>query len=484
MTAQPSSARRPSTVILIGCAALLIVLCCAAVAGGIAYFVLRRGPIVQAQPAVEYILDASPRMQQPSEGGTRLSVARGVLAEIIRPSDPQLTAGLRVFGTGALPVACSDTDLLVPLAPASQGEISDSLLGLDAGSSSEAAMVEAMIAAIRDLSSTGGPHTLVVVTGGYDSCNPEASQLVNQEAERAGITLETYVVGYQVSDEDAAAIKGFVEDIPGGEFRSAEDSDALRSVLSDIQGRAERPGALSFLPPGILPNRVVPSSGEAEATLAPTSGSGGSTSQTACDHPYFPIRQGASWTYSSNFGDQNWSVTSVSGDLNSATATMEMAFQEGTVTYTWNCGAEGVVSFDFGTMGLPTSGFTSDITITSNSGAILPPPDQLVPGASWSNTFTEEVHTGAAGVEFNMTMEAAETYTATGFETITTGAGTFDALRIDGSGTFTTNSDVAGSFTIDVQSTYWLAEGVGFVRFETSAEDVSSVSELTGYSIP
>jgi hypothetical protein len=484
MTAQPSPARRPMTFVLIGCAALLVLLVCAALAGGSAYFFLRGRSIVQAQPAVEYILDASPRMQQPSEGGTRLTVARGVLAEIIRPSDPELTAGLRVFGTGALPVACSDTDLLVPLAPASQSEISDSLLGLDAGSSSEAAMVEAMIAAIRDLSSVGGPHTLVVVTGGFDSCNPEASQLVTQEAERAGITLNTYVVGYQVSDEDAAAIKGFIDDIPGGEFMPAENSGELRSVLSDIQQRTERPGILSLLPQGLLPTRAASSSGRAGSTKPPAATGVSSTGQTACDHPYFPIRPGASWVYSSDSGTQTWSVTSVSGDQGSATATIEMAFQGGTVTNTWNCGGDGVVSFDFGTMGLPISGFSTDITITSNSGTILPPPGQLVPGASWDNAFTEEVHTSAAGVELNMTMEAAETYTATGFETITTGAGTFDAIRIDGSGTFTTTSDLAGSFTTDVNSTYWLAEGVGFVRFEVSTEGVSSVSDLSAYSIP
>lgn len=489
MTTEAPSSRRPSKLVLIGCGVLLIVLCCAAVVGGAAYYLLRRGPIVQSQPAVEYILDASPRMQEPSEGGTRLSIARSVLAEIIRPSAPDLTAGLRVFGTGALPAACSDTDLIVPLAPASQGEISDSLLGLNPGDSSEAAMVEAMISAIRDLASTKGPHTLVVVTGGVDSCNPEASQLVAQEAERAGITLETYVVGYQLSDEDAAAIKGFVESIPGGEFRSAEDSESLRSTLSEIQQQVERPPALSFLPPGLLPTLAASGAGGSGSdgggsTQAPTPETGGAVGQTACDHPYLPLRQGASWVYSSDDGTQTWSVPSVSGDMNSATAMMEIAFPQGTVNYTWNCGADGVVSFDFGTLGLPTSGFTSDITITSNSGAILPPPDQLVPGASWVNTFTEDVHTGAAGVEFNMTLEANETYTATGFETISTGAGTFDALRIDGDGTFAVNNDVAGSFTIDVHSTYWVVEGVGFVRFETSAEGVSSVSDLSAYSIP
>jgi hypothetical protein len=323
-----------------------------------------------------------------------------------------------------------------------------------------------------------------VVTGGFDSCNPEASQLVTQEADRAGITLETYVVGYQVSDEDAAAIKGFVADIPGGEFRSAEDSDSLRSELTDIQQRVDRPGGFALLPRFLLPTPAERESGGGEATRAPTPAAGGYVSQTACDHPYFPIRQGASWVYSTDAGPQTWSVTSVSGDLDSASATMEMVFQDVSITYSWSCGSEGVVSFDFGTIGLPSDAGIGDITITSSSGAILPPPDQLVPGASWSNAFTEEVNAGAAGVDFTMTMDANETYTASGFETVSTSAGTFNALRIDGTGTFTTNTDVAGSFTTTAQFTYWLAPGVGFVRFESTTEGVSSTSELTGYSIP
>lgn len=484
MTSEPSAAasRRPRTILVVGCAALLLLVCCAAVAGGIAYFVLDRGSIGQAEPAVEYILDASPRMQEPSEGGTRLSVARGVLAEIIRPSDPAVTAGLRVFGTGATPVACRDTDLVVPLAPASQGEISDSLLALNAGDSSEAAMVEAMVAAIRDLGSTAGPHTLVVVTGGFDSCNPEASQLVSQEAERAGITLETYVVGYQVSAEDAKAIKGFIEDIPGGEFRSAEDSAGLRSVLSEIQQRVDKP-PVTLLLPVLLPTREVSGPARGESTRISPLPTTGYPSQTACDHPYFPLRQGASWTYSGDYGPQTWAVTSVSGDLTGATATMDTSFSGVNLTYTWNCGSEGVVSFDFGNIGLDIGSGIGEFTITSNSGAILPPPDQLVPGASWSNAYTQEVNTGV-DIGFNITIDVAESYTATGFETISTSAGTFEALRIDGSGTFDSSSSFADLITTTSQFTYWLAPGVGFVRFDNISEGVSSVNELTSYSVP
>jgi len=112
--------RRWTGVAAAGCALLLLCAMCGASLG--AWRLLGQRPAAAASPSVEYILDASARMALPSIGGvgTRLSVARGVLAEVIRPASPALTAGLRVFGSGKLPDGCADTDLLVPLAPASQ----------------------------------------------------------------------------------------------------------------------------------------------------------------------------------------------------------------------------------------------------------------------------------------------------------------------------------------------------------------------------
>src|SRR5689334_17798840 len=124
MTTPRPIARQGSPLIagLASCLVVVVVgLACAGVAAGGYYLFSQRAR--PTQPAVEYILDASPRMAQPAEtdGGTRLGVAQGVLAEIVRPADPKITAGLRVFGTGALPQACQDTRLVVPLAVAVQG---------------------------------------------------------------------------------------------------------------------------------------------------------------------------------------------------------------------------------------------------------------------------------------------------------------------------------------------------------------------------
>jgi hypothetical protein len=225
--------------LVLGCVGLFVCGLAVVVAAGSFWFLRSRAQTTT--PTVEYILDASPRMTQASEGGTRLSIAQAVLAEIVRPADTAVTAGLRVFGTGHQPAVCQDTDLLVPLTPASQGLISDRLAALTGGAGADAALADAMVAAIRDLAAKPGLHSLVVVTGGADSCNPEAGQLIAREAGKAGIKLELFVVAFQVSDEDAAAIKGVVDQTSGATYLSAADADELRQTLAAIQAHVDHP---------------------------------------------------------------------------------------------------------------------------------------------------------------------------------------------------------------------------------------------------
>src|SRR5512134_3421371 len=129
-------------------------------------------------------------MQHAAEGGRgemRLDVARAVLAEYIRPADPAMVSSLRVFGSGAVGEACRDTELAVPFDSANQGNIISGLNALAVGDAAESPLAAAIVAAMRDLSARPGPHWLVVITGGPDTCNPDAHALIAQEASRSGI---------------------------------------------------------------------------------------------------------------------------------------------------------------------------------------------------------------------------------------------------------------------------------------------------------
>ncbi len=460
MAATPTPQRRWPLYVAIGCALVLVCVCAAAAAVG-AYNYVRSRRAAAVEPTVEYILDASPRMQTASTGGdTRLAAARGVLADIVRTADPRLTAGLRVFGTGALPQGCQDTDLLVPFAPANQDAIEGSLGGVAAAPQSDSPVAEAMISAIKDMASTAGPHSIVVVTGGADSCNPESGALIQQEAERAGIGLKVFVIGFEVPPDEVEAVRAMVDLVPGATYLDAPDPASLRRQLSQVQTDVNR--------------RAEEAIGGASPTSAPRAAA------TACDHPYFPLRSGASWTYSTSEGSMTWSVGGASG----GSATISISAAGFNFDTHWTCTSAGVVSYDFN---LSPSDFGADVSlvVTDTSGRWLPSADEMVPGASWSNGYTTHVTSSVGGVSFDLTFTTNETFSVTGIETVSVPAGTFEAVRVDGSSTTTSS----GSLPVPIpdssnQFTYWYAEGVGIVRYVYSSEGYSGGGDLTAYSVP
>jgi hypothetical protein len=511
--AAPKQDRRGLYLIGGGCAVLALCACVAAVSGGGYLWFNQREPARGDQPAVEYILDASPRMALPAAGAdsdaTRLAVAQGVLAEIVRPAAPDVTAGLRVFGNGAVPVACQDTNLLVPLAPANQGQISDQALALQAGAAADAALAEAMIAAIRDLSDPAGPHSLVVVTGGADSCNPEAGELIAREAENAGIDLQLFVVGFQVPAEDLADIKGTVED-GGGTYFNAYTEEELRAILDAIQTYVDEdtvelldrvlalatPEALATTvaeatqaATAIAAATVTPSPVPGEATATPlgatavpteaTANAGGYQPQTACDHPYFPLRLGATWQYSSEFGTYTWSVTEVSGDLDNATATLNMAMTDVSLSYHWTCTRAGILSYDYGNVGV--SGAEGvDFEVVSSEGVWLLPVEQLLPGTAWTHSYAISASSEGGSV----TTFTSQNLSVTGLEAIESVAGTVESVRLDGTSVTVINSVGLAGTEIASSFTYWLAYGVGMVQSVSTSDSSSSTTTLVSYSIP
>jgi hypothetical protein len=467
--------------LIIGCAVLLIFACL--VAGAVGAFFLLRDRIASAvEPAVAYILDTSPRMSNSAEQGTRLSVAQAILAEIVRPADPQLTSGLRVFGSGALSESCEDTELVVPFAPANQSTIADELIGLGIGASPESALAQAMIAAIRDLNAAEGPHFIVVVTGGVDSCNPQAGELVASEADRASIELQTFVVGFQVSGQDAEALKTLAEQTAGGSYHNAPDAAALRSVLGTIRNRIEQAAAAAINDSGS--EQGATGSDEDESATGADQSSGAYDSETACDHPYFPLRQGARWTYSSDGYTMNWQVASVSGDRSSANANVVMETEGLTFNYNWTCGVDGVFYYQGTTFDFAESGGLFNMELTSQSGTPLLPADAFEPGATWASAYTLTSEMSAEDLSIVTITEVEQSHTAGAKEEMTSSLGSFDVIPVTTTGTTTASSSGFGLFTSNWSSTCWFAYGVGWLRCETVSEGASSVMELVSYSIP
>lgn len=506
MTKNNSSTNPNRTYLLVGAIALLALCLCVAGGAGIGgylYFFGGSTPQAAKEPAVEYILDASPRMGKSFQGSTRLELARAVLAEVVRPADTAIAAGLRAFGSGKVPTACKDTDLLVPLGHSNQGKIADMALTIDPGTNSDSALSEAMLAAVRDLAAAKGPHSLVVITGGPDSCNAQAGELIKSEAQRAGIKLEQYVIGFGVDAAETQAIKGMVDN-SGGTYLQAPDEATLANIVTAIQAHVDNPSATSvsaielaatpgnaFLVPSagntaVANGTSAPSASPAPSTSSTSNGPSGQSAgatpavrfgQTACDHPYFPMRPGATWTYSTDQGAQTWTITNVQGDQSNATATVSIATPDGTVTLNWECSPEGIRFFQ--AINVSGSGANVSMSILNPSGVSILSPDKLLPGASWNYSYT--MAWSAAGQ--SISDQVAETNTVGGIAQTQTSFGSINVMTVNTTQTSQMTTSI-GPMSFNGTRTMLLGEGVGILRIDSSVSGHNSTDTLTSYHIP
>ena len=438
---------------------------CLCIAAAVAAFYFFRGRLGRgAQPTIEYILDASPRMSDtcppaatPGSASHAASWPRSS-GRLIRASRPGCASSARA----PCQEFCQDTDLVVPLALSNQVSIEKGLGGVASGPKSDSPLAQAMIAAIRDVAATRGPHSIVVVTGGADSCNPESGELIRQEAERAGVELKVFVVGFDLTPTDAEAVRAMVAMIPGATYQDAPEPTALRRALTEIQTDVNLQAA-------------------DDSTGSPTPAVGGTT---ACDHPYLPLRSGSSWSYATPDGTMTWGVSGASGSDASAEATMEIAMPEVSMTVHWSCSSAGIVSYDFGNLTAAGLGNIVNMDVVDSSGAFLPAADLLAPGYSWPSNYTVVMHVSQEGFDVDWTMVVSETWTATGIESVTVPAGTFEALRVDGNESVSMTG-MGQDVNVAVNMTYWYAKGVGVVRYtSTTSEGSGSGGELTSYTVP
>jgi len=216
------------------------------------------------------------------------------------------------------------------------------------------------------------------------------------------------------------------------------------------------------------------------------------TGLTACDHPYWPMRPGATWIYATSEGPVTWTIESVSGDASQAVAVMTFTAGEITGTYNWQCDQNGITSFDFGQLSSTEFGTISDFVVTSSSGVWLPPADRLAVGYAWALTFDLEMKlTGAGGSDAGFTTATAsvtENNTVSGANPVSFDGQAFDGLQITRESFRNIQMQMAGIAVPPIQlndtGNWEMARGIGAVRWTSTAGDARTTGELVSYSIP
>jgi hypothetical protein len=229
---------------------------------------------------------------------------------------------------------------------------------------------------------------------------------------------------------------------------------------------------------------------EEPTPTAPPTTSGGE----GCLHIYFPVANGASWTYASkNEVVGPYSFTDTITEVRSDGFTVTGEFEGLVKTMEWACDPEGLIALQFGggaAASVTTSGGSLQLETTEVTGVTLP--WEITPGMTWSQSF---VISGDATLAPDMIGTAEgnieQEWEAIGMESVTVPAGTFDALKVNQSTSFNyvvTVSDITLPIVFDVTGSVWFAPGVGWIKStgtgEMMGEGFSDTLELTGYSVP
>lgn len=176
------------------------------------------------------VLDASGSMWGQIDGVTKIEIAQGVVGDLLRTL-PQTTAiGLTAYGHRTKG-DCTDIQTLVQPGTASRDAIAAAVNKLRPRGKTP--MTDAVVQAAEALKYTEEPATVILVSDGIETCNPDPCAAA-RALEQAGANLTVHVVGFDVSDPEARRQMQCIADETGGSFLLAANASELGEALGKV----------------------------------------------------------------------------------------------------------------------------------------------------------------------------------------------------------------------------------------------------------
>jgi hypothetical protein len=180
--------------------------------------------------------------------------------------------------------------------------------------------------------------------------------------------------------------------------------------------------------------------------------------------PYYPVRAGWEWSYSSSSGDNH-----TIGYTNITPTGFVMVYKSSGTNRSirYNCDANGFTASSFVS---PADEGSLRLETTRVSGTAVP--SRLAVGSNWRYSYevrgTFSMGQGGEGINVQGTVEVASR--AVAIERVVTPAGTFQALRIEQTTTMKLSGNLNGISipmpSAPMSTVEWVAEGVGTVKTE------------------
>jgi hypothetical protein len=238
-----------------------------------------------------------------------------------------------------------------------------------------------------------------------------------------------------------------------------------------------------------------PTADVAVSTETPISGTGGLPVMGSgqCANAYYPVREGATWTYESTGSPAgSYSFTDTVTSVRDDGFTLTTEFEDLTRTQEWSCRPEGLVALELGgASAAAITGEDTQLELVVNNVTGVTYPNTIQAGDQWQHNLDFTGSMNIAGQEGSATGNSQTSFTAVGTESVTVPAGTFDAMKVQ----IDTELNITVSFqglnvpvTFSGSYDYWFVQRAGWVKASGSAEmggqSFSEMIELQAYNIP
>lgn len=208
---------------------------------GLAALGLALPATAQQRPDTILVLDASGSMWGQIDGVNKITIARDVVRDFVAvfPADENL--GLVAYGHRERG-QCSDIETIVAPALGTGEDIAKIVAELNPRGMTP--MTDAVIAAAHALRHTEQAATVILISDGIETCNPDpcaAARALND----AGVDFTAHVIGFDVRGEAEALLQmQCIADETGGRFFTADNAEELYGALEQLA--VVEPGTFSF----------------------------------------------------------------------------------------------------------------------------------------------------------------------------------------------------------------------------------------------
>ncbi len=185
----------------------------------------------QDNPNTILVMDGSGSMWGQIDGVAKITIAQEVVGGLMESLPDNQNIGLTVYGHRERG-NCTDIETIVAPGPDTRDAIRDAVNAIKP--LGKTPMTDSIIAAAEALRYTEDSATVILVSDGVETCNPDPCAAM-RVLEEAAIDFTAHVVGFDVG-ADAAALAQMqcIADETGGQFLTADNAEELGAALQTV----------------------------------------------------------------------------------------------------------------------------------------------------------------------------------------------------------------------------------------------------------